>query len=63
MSEETNTTTVSVDAGETGTIIIDINEDANVTEWIEAFERIMLFLGYQQESINKACARYGNRNN
>ena len=53
---------VEVDAGdETGKVSLEMEHSANVSEWLETFERILLFLGYHPQSIKDAFADVGEK--
>jgi hypothetical protein len=49
---------MTVDSIEAGRASISIPEGAHISEWVDAFVRAMLFLGYQNESIESAFEAY-----
>jgi len=49
---------MTVDSIEAGRASISLLEGAHISEWVDAFVRAMLFLGYQMESIERALEAY-----
>lgn len=49
-----NSITISVDAGDDGQASVMVHRDSQVGELVAAVERLLLFLGYHQDSIRRA---------
>jgi len=56
MSEQT---TITVKLGDEGIAEIKMPDDASVSEWLEAFDKMLMFAGFHPVSIANAFAEYG----